>query len=87
VRARRGASVRTRNARLAAIKAFFRFLAYRLPAALEQIRQIQAIPRKKANEALVAWLNPRPLLRRMPRGTSGAIVSRQRVKSGGDFEG
>jgi integrase/recombinase XerD len=53
---RRGASVRTRNARLAAIKAFFRFIEYRLPAALEQIRQVQAIPRKKADEALVAWL-------------------------------
>lgn len=53
---RRGASIRTRNARLAAIKALFRFLEYRLPAALEQIRQVQAIPRKKADEALVAWL-------------------------------
>lgn len=53
---RRGASVRTRNARLAAIKAFFRFLEFRVPAALDQIRQVQAIPRKKANEALVAWL-------------------------------
>lgn len=53
---RRGASVRTRNARLAAIKALFRFLEYRLPAALEQIRQVQAIPRKKADEVLVAWL-------------------------------
>lgn len=54
--ARGGASVRTRNARLAAIKAFFRFLEYRAPAALDQARQIQAIPRKKADEALVAWL-------------------------------
>ena len=53
---RRGASVRTRNARLAATKAFFRFLEYRVPAALEQIRQVQAVPRKKADEALVAWL-------------------------------
>lgn len=53
---RRGASVRTRNARLAAIKAFFRFLEYRLPLVLEQIRQVQAIPRKKVDEALVAWL-------------------------------
>jgi len=51
-----GVSVRTRNARLAAIKAFFRFLEYRLPNALEQIRQVQAIPRKKADEALVDWL-------------------------------
>lgn len=53
---RRGASVRTRNARLAAIKAFFRFLEYRVPPALEQIRQVQVISRKKADEALVAWL-------------------------------
>ncbi len=52
-----GASVRTRNARLAAIKAFFHFLEYRLPAALEQIRQVQAIPRKKTDEVLVAWLS------------------------------
>lgn len=51
-----GASVRTRNARLAAIKAFFRFLEYRTPAALDQARQIQAIPHKKADEARVAWL-------------------------------
>lgn len=54
---RRGASVRTRNARLAAIKAFFRFLEHRVPASLEQIRQVHAIPRKKADEALVAWLS------------------------------
>ena len=33
----RGACVHTRNARLAAIKAFFRFLEYRVPAALDQI--------------------------------------------------
>ena len=52
----RGACVHTRNARLAAIKAFFRFLEYRVPAALDQIRQLHAIPRKKADEALVSWL-------------------------------
>lgn len=60
--ARDNVSARTRNARLAAIKAFFRFLEYRLPAALEQARQIQAIPRKKMDEALVAWLT-RPEIR------------------------
>jgi site-specific recombinase XerD len=59
--ARGKASARTRNTRLAAIKAFFRFLEYRLPAALEQARQIQAIPRKKADEALVAWLTRREI--------------------------
>jgi site-specific recombinase XerD len=59
---RRQASVRTRNARLAAIKTFFRFLEYRLPANLEQARQIRAIPLKNANEALISWLT-RPEIR------------------------
>lgn len=56
IEAQDNVSARTRNARLAAIKSFFRFLEYRLPAALDQARQIQAIPRKKTDEALVAWL-------------------------------
>jgi len=37
----------TRNVRLAAIKSFFRFLEYRQPAALEQIRRVLAIPFKR----------------------------------------
>jgi integrase/recombinase XerD len=49
-------SARTRNARLAAIHAFFRFLEYRLASSLDQSRQIQAIPMKKMDEALVAYL-------------------------------
>jgi integrase len=52
----RGASMRIRNARLAAIKACCRCLECRLPAALEPIRPLQAIPRKKADAALLAWL-------------------------------
>jgi site-specific recombinase XerD len=34
----------SRNVRLAAIKAFFRFLEHRVPAAMEQIRCVYAIP-------------------------------------------
>ncbi len=49
-------SSRTRNARLAAIKAFFRFLEYRLPSALDQARRIHAIPMKKVDEKLVGFL-------------------------------
>lgn len=49
-------SSRTRNARLAAIKAFFRFLEYRLPSALDQARRIHAIPQKKVDEKLVGYL-------------------------------
>ena len=47
---------RTRNARLAAIKAFFRFLEYRLPSSLDQSRRIHAIPSKKMDEKLVDYL-------------------------------
>jgi integrase/recombinase XerD len=52
----RGNSARTRNARLAAINAFFRFLEYRLAACLDQSRRIHAIPMKKADEALIDYL-------------------------------
>lgn len=47
----------TRNVRLAAIRSFFRFLEYRHPAALEQIRRVLAIPFKKTDSRLVPYLN------------------------------
>ena len=53
---RRGASARTRNARLAAIKAFFRFVEWKAPAALTQAQRIRAIPQKRVDDALVSWL-------------------------------
>jgi integrase/recombinase XerD len=52
---RKNAAV-TRNVRLAAIKSFFRFLEYRQPAALEQIRRVLAIPFKKTDRRLVLYL-------------------------------
>lgn len=57
IEAERGNSSRTRNARLAAINAFFRFLEYRLPSCLDQARRIHAIPVKKTDETLVGYLN------------------------------
>ena len=53
----RGNSARTRNARLAAIKAFVRFIEHRVPSAIEQVRSVLAIPSKKTDEALVDYLN------------------------------
>ena len=53
----RGNAVSTRNVRLAAIRSFFHFLEYRLPAALEQIRRVLAIPIKKTDSKLVGFLN------------------------------
>ncbi len=57
----RGNSSRTRNARLAAVKAFAHFIEYRVPSAIEQVRCIMAIPFKKTDEALVDYLNRREL--------------------------
>lgn len=52
----RGNAAVTRNVRLAAIKSFFRFLEYRQPAALEQIRRVLAIPFKRTDQGLVPYL-------------------------------
>ncbi len=53
----RGNTERTRNARLAAIKAFMRFIEYRVPAMLDHVRRIRAIPRKRTDEVLVGYLD------------------------------
>jgi len=47
---------RTRNARLAAIRSFFRFLEYRAPACLDIAMQVQAIPAKRVEQPLVNYL-------------------------------
>ncbi len=49
-------SAATRNARLAAIKAFIRFVEYRIPSALAQAKQIHAIPSKRYENRLVKHL-------------------------------
>ena len=49
--------VSSRNVRLAAIKSFMRYMEYRVPAALEQIHRILAIPAKKTDIHLVKHLS------------------------------
>lgn len=49
-------TLRTRNARLAAIRSFFRFAAVQLPDHLHQIQRILAIPQKKSDRRLVGFL-------------------------------
>jgi len=49
-------SARTRNARLAAIHSFFRYLEHRLASCLDQSRRIHAIPMKRVDQALVGHL-------------------------------
>lgn len=52
----RGNCPRTRNARLAAIRSFFRYLAPLVPEQAEAVRRILAIPGKRFNRALVDFL-------------------------------
>ena len=47
---------KTRNARLSAIKTFFRFLEYREPSCIDDARRVHAIPYKKTDEQLVDYL-------------------------------
>jgi integrase/recombinase XerD len=46
----------TRNARLAAIRSFMRFVEHRVPSALDQIRRVRAIPAQKTDVRLVRHL-------------------------------
>jgi integrase/recombinase XerD len=53
----RGNSVRTRNARLAAVHSFFRFAAYRHPEHAALIQRVLDIPQKRSDRALVSFLS------------------------------
>lgn len=53
----RGNSVRTRNARLAAIHSFFHFVAFEAPEHSALIQRVLAIPQKRAERKLVAFLD------------------------------
>ena len=50
-------SIRTRNLRLVAIKSFFRYLEFRVPACLELAQQVHAIPTKRFERGVVRSLN------------------------------
>lgn len=51
-------STQTRNVRLAAIKAFFRFVQYREPACLQLCQQVRNIPAKRFEQTLIEHLEP-----------------------------
>ena len=53
----RGNTIGTRNVRLAAVKSFFRYLEYRVPACLDLASQIRSIPKKRADKPLIDWLD------------------------------
>ena len=56
IEAERGASVRTRNARLTAIRSLFNFAAYRHPEHAALIQRVLAIPPKRTDKVLVTYL-------------------------------
>ena len=45
-------TARSRNARFAAIRSFFRYLEYKVPACLEQALRVRSLPMKKTDKAL-----------------------------------
>ena len=56
--AARGNSIRSRNARLAAIHAFYRFVSLQHPQALRLAQQVLAIPLKRFEKPLLGFLSP-----------------------------
>src|SRR5437899_2347200 len=53
----RGNSIRSRNARLTAIRSFFRFVALRDPASVVIATRVLAIPVKRTDKRLVGFLS------------------------------
>lgn len=52
----RSNTARSRNARFAAIRSFFRYLEYKVPACLEQALRVRSLPMKKTDKALIDYL-------------------------------
>ena len=53
----RGIGISTRNQRLAAIHAFFRYVQYRDPAGFQQCTEVLAVPFKKAPVTVINYMN------------------------------
>jgi len=49
-------SPRTRNARLAAIRSFFRYVEYRVPACLDLALRVRSVPTKRTDTTLIDYL-------------------------------
>jgi site-specific recombinase XerD len=52
----RGNSIRSRNARLVAVRSFLRYASFRDPSALPSIQRVLAIPTKRFNRPLLGFL-------------------------------
>jgi site-specific recombinase XerD len=56
IEAARGNAARSRNARFAAIRSFFRYLEYTAPACLDQALRVRSLPIKRTDKALIDYL-------------------------------
>ena len=72
---KRGASVRTRNLRLTAIRSFFRFVSFEEPTHSALIQRVLAIPNKRHDRRQVHFLT-RPEIE--------AILARPSIRHGSD---
>jgi integrase/recombinase XerD len=54
----RGNCVRSRNARLAALRSFYQYVASRDPAQLQVVQRVLAIPRKRHDRPVLGFLQP-----------------------------
>src|SRR2546423_1582402 len=52
----RGCCPSSRNARLTAIKSFFKYVQYRVPSSLDQVRSVLAVQIKNTQSRLVSYL-------------------------------
>lgn len=57
----RGVSVRTRNARLTAVRSLFRFASYRCPEHAGLVQRVLAVPSKKASKRTVTYLTDKEM--------------------------
>ena len=53
----RGCCPSSRHARLTAIKSFFKYVQYRVPSSLDQVRSVLAVPIKNTQSRLVSYLS------------------------------
>ncbi len=70
----RSNGVRTRNVRLAAIKAFFRFLEFRHPGHLDLAAQVHAIPARKGDVPLIGSLDRAEMRALLDAPDPGAVA-------------
>jgi integrase/recombinase XerD len=73
----RRCSPRSRNARLAAVHSFFRFIAVREPAHAAQIQRVLAIPQKRFDRRIVSFLTKPEIEALLSAPDRGTVLGRR----------